>query len=141
MEWLLDRANGSQRFLMQILTALAMLALMLAAVGIYGVLSYAVSQQTRDLGIRLALGAQTHDILTLTLKRGMGLALLGVAMGGAAALAMSKLIEGLLFGVTATDPLTFGGIAVLLTLVALLACWIPARRATKVDPVIALRGE
>ena len=141
MEWLLDRANGSQRFLMQVLAALAILALILAAVGIYGVLSYAVSQQTRDIGIRLALGAQTHDILTLVLKRGVGLVLLGVTMGCVTSLAMTRLISGLLFGVTATDPLTFGGIALLLTLVAILACWVPARRATKVDPIIALRHE
>ncbi len=141
MEFLLHRSNSSPRFLMQVLTALAILALVLAAVGIYGVLSYAVSQQTRDFGIRLALGAQARDILTLVLKRGLGLALLGGLLGFLASLAMTDLLRGLLFDVTATDPLTFGAIAVLLTLVALLACYLPARRATKVDPMLALRQE
>jgi putative ABC transport system permease protein len=141
MEWLLERSIGGQRLIMQLLAALSLLAMMLAAVGIYGVLSYSVSQQTRDIGVRLALGAQTGDILRLVLKHGLALALAGVAVGLAGSLAITRLMHGLLYGITATDPLTFVVIALLLLAVALLACWIPARRATKVDPMIALRCE
>jgi putative ABC transport system permease protein len=141
LEWLLARAVGSQRFIMQLLGALSLLALSLATVGVYGVLSYSVSQQTRAIGVRLALGAQPHDILYLVLRRGLWLALLGVALGVVVSLTLTRLMSGLLFGVTASDPLTFGVIALLLTLVAMLACYLPARRATRVDPIIALREE
>ncbi len=139
MEWLLERSIGGQRLIMQLLAALSLLAMMLAAVGIYGVLSYSVSQQTRDIGVRLALGAQPRDILRLVLKHGLALTLVGVAVGLAGSLAITRLLRGMLYGVTATDPLTYGVIAALLMIVALLACWIPARRATQVDPMIALR--
>lgn len=120
---------------------LGLLALALAATGLYSVMAYAVTRRTQEIGIRLALGAQTNEVLQLILKQGLALALVGVAAGVLLALALTRALRSLLFGVSVTDPLTFGGIALLLLLVALLACWMPARRATKVDPMIALRCE
>ncbi len=107
----------------------------------FGVLSYAVTQRAHEIGIRLALGAKAGDVLKLIVRQGMALALTGVALGLAASLALTRVMTGLLFDVRATDPLTFVTISLLLTLVALLACWIPARRATKVDPIIAIRHD
>jgi len=134
-------AFASPRFNALALTIFAGAALALTLVGLWGVMAYAVAQRTHEIGIRMALGAQTHDVLKLVVKQGMRLALIGVALGLGGALALTRLIRTLLFGVSATDPLTFALIAFLLTAVALLACWIPARRATKVAPMTALRAE
>jgi putative ABC transport system permease protein len=117
------------------------IALVLAAVGLYGVLSYSVTARTREMGIRLAQGAQPHDLLALVVGQGMRLTVIGLFVGVAAAFALTRLIEQLLFGVSATDPSTFAGVPLLLAGVALAACWIPARRATRMDPVAALRHE
>ncbi|HEX7173829.1 MAG TPA: ABC transporter permease [Pyrinomonadaceae bacterium] len=141
MEKLLADETGARGLGMMLLSTFAGLALLLAALGIYGVLAYFVTQHVPEIGVRLALGARPRDILALVLKKGMGLALGGVAAGLLAAFALTRLMEKLLFGVTATDPATFAGVAALLVAVAFAACYIPARRATKVDPMVALRYE
>lgn len=132
---------ADRRFSMILLDAFAVVALLLASLGLYGVISYLVGQRTQELGIRLALGAQRRDILRLVLTYGMKLALIGVVLGLVAAFGLTRLLTKVLFGVSATDPMTFTVIAVLLSVVALAACIIPARRATKVDPLVALRYE
>jgi predicted permease len=123
------------------LVSFGLLALLLAAIGIYGVTAYSVAQRTRELGIRMALGADARAIVRLIVRQGLMLTLIGLALGLAGATLLTRLMTGMLYGVSATDPLTFGLIALLLAGVALVACWIPARRATKVDPMIALKCE
>jgi len=129
---------GTRRVSMQLFSVFAITALLLAAVGIYGVMAYSVTQRTQEIGIRMALGAQKSDVLALVIRQGMTLALIGVALGLAGAFALTRLIASLLFGVAATDPLTFLAIPFLLVFVALAACYLPARRAARLDPKIAL---
>ena len=139
MEEIAARSIASQRFNMWLLGSFAALGLLLAAVGIYGVMSYTVAQRTREIGIRMALGAQAGTVLKLVTRQGMTLTFMGIAIGVAASLALTRLMEGLLYGVAATDPATFAANALLLTAVSLAACYLPARRATRVNPLIALR--
>jgi putative ABC transport system permease protein len=141
LEETLTKAVAIPRFNMLLFGLFAGVALLLAAVGIYGLMAYLVVQRTHEIGIRLALGARSSDVLRLVISHGMRLAALGMAIGLAAALALTRLIKSWLVGVSATDPLTFAGIVGLLGAVALLACYLPARRATKVDPLTALRHE
>jgi putative ABC transport system permease protein len=141
MAELLGTEASQRRMGMIMLAGFAALALLLASLGIYGVLAYFVTQHTNEIGVRQALGATPRNILFLVLRKGMGLTLIGVVIGMAAAFALTRLMSSLLFGVTAADPLTFASVPLLLVMVALLACYIPARRATKVDPLVALRYE
>jgi predicted permease len=138
MDQVLGEETASRSLGMTLLTIFAALALLLATLGIYGVLAYFVVQHTQEIGVRMALGAQRSDIVSLVLKKGMRLAVLGVVIGLGASFALTRLMASLLFGVGTADPLTYATIALLLTLVALFACYLPARRATKVDPMVAL---
>jgi putative ABC transport system permease protein len=141
MEDALSRSVAARRFSMILLAVFAVLALVLATVGIYGVISYSVAQRTREVGIRMALGARTIDVIKLVVRDGLKLVLIGVGVGLAGAFALTRLMSTLLFGVTPTDAATYATVALGLVLVALIACCIPARRATKVDPLLALRSE
>ncbi len=141
MDALLASSAQGEKFGMQLLGLFAGLAVTLAVIGLYGVISYAVAQRTHELGIRTALGATRNDVFTLVVRQGLVLALLGVAIWIPASMALSRVIASQLFGVTPTDPATFAAAVVIFVSIALLACSIPARRATKIDPLVALRTE
>jgi putative ABC transport system permease protein len=141
MSDLVSQAVAQRRFAMILFGVFAALAMVLAGIGIYGVISYSVAQRTRELGLRMALGAQTGEVLNLVLRQGMKLALIGAAIGLSMSMLLTRLMQNMLFGIGAHDPLTFVAVTLLLAGIALLACWVPARRATKVDPMIALRHE
>jgi putative ABC transport system permease protein len=141
MEKVVSDSIAQPRFNMVLLAIFAGLALILASVGIYGVMSYSVTQRTQELGVRMALGAQRRDIFSLVLKQGIILALIGVAIGLAGAIGLSKALSSVLYGISATDPVTFISVAVIMIAVALIACFFPARKATKVDPLTAMRYE
>jgi putative ABC transport system permease protein len=138
MDDVVANSLGTRRVSMQLFAVFAGAALLLAALGIYGVMAYSVTQRTQEIGIRMALGAQKSDVLALVIRQGMTLTVIGVAVGLAGALALTRLLANLLFGVAATDPLTFVAIPLLLLFVALVACYLPARRAARLDPTIAL---
>jgi putative ABC transport system permease protein len=132
---------GSRRFNVILIGFFGITALLLATAGVFGVMAYSVSRRTREIGVRVALGARPGDALRMIVGHGLRTIFIGVAIGIAGSLALTRTVESQLFGVTATDPLTFGSVTLLLVGAALLACYIPARRATKVDPVVALRYE
>jgi predicted permease len=132
---------GSRRFTLILIAFFGIVALLLATAGVFGVMAYSVSRRTREIGVRVALGARSRDVLTMILRQGMRTIVIGIAIGLAGSLALTRTLSSLLFGVTATDPLTFAAVIALLIATALLACYIPARRATKVDPMVALRYE
>ena len=141
MDELISRSVGQRRLSMMLLSLFSGIALVLASVGIYGLMSYSVAQRSRELGVRIALGAERLDVLRLVLRQGMSLALTGIVIGVGAAFGLSRVIESQLYGVRATDPTTFIAVAVLLGLTALTANLIPAWRATRVDPAVVLREE
>jgi putative ABC transport system permease protein len=141
MDRLVSDSLKARRFNVALLGAFAGLALMLALTGVYGVMSFVMRQRTHEIGVRVALGAKARDIATLVLKHGFRLAIIGTVIGAVAAFALTRLMSALLFGVTATDPATFAAVAVLIPVIALIACYVPARRAMKVDPLVALRYE
>jgi putative ABC transport system permease protein len=137
----LSASLSERRFSLEMVALFAMTALLLAGLGIYGTISYLVSERTHEIGVRLALGAQRGKILEMVLRQGLGLVIGGAAVGLVGALIASHLMAGLLYGVRPTDPITFVGVTLVLTIVALVACYIPARRAMRVDPLVALRHE
>jgi putative ABC transport system permease protein len=141
MEKLIESSTGQRRFAMLLLIGFSLLAMTLASIGLYGVMSYTVSQRSRELGVRLALGADSREVLGLVLVQGLRLALAGVVIGLVAAFAVTRVMKNMLFGLSSTDPLTFVAISLLLVAVALVASYLPALRATRVDPVVALRTE
>ncbi len=141
LEQLLGTSVAPRRFNMMLLGIFAGVALVLAAVGLYGVMSYSVSWRTHEIGVRMALGAKRGDVLRLVVRQGMTMTLLGLGIGLIGAFLLSRVMRGLLHGISPTDPLTFTGVSIVLLAVALLACLLPARRATRVDPIVALRTE
>jgi putative ABC transport system permease protein len=141
MDEMVSRSVAQPRFVLLLLGIFATLALVLASVGIYGVMSYSVTQRTHEIGIRVALGASSRDVVSLVVRQGLVLAVAGVGIGIGAAVGLTRVMEGLLFGVSATDPMTYIVISAVLGMVAVMASLIPARRASKVDPMIALRYE
>jgi putative ABC transport system permease protein len=141
MPEVISRSMVQPRFLALLLATFSGIALFLAAIGIYGVMSYSVAQRTQEIGVRMALGARQLHVLRLVFRQGLILLVAGVAIGIGGAFALTRLMKTLLFEVTATDPLTYIAVTGVLTVVALIACYVPARRATKVDPLVALRNE
>jgi putative ABC transport system permease protein len=141
MDQLIEQSTAPNRFAMLLLTVFAVIATILAAIGLYGVMAYSVSRRTHEIGIRRALGAGEGSVLAMIVRQGMTLSLLGVAAGLGCALALSRLMSSILFGVSPTDPATFAVVAALLVAVAMLATYVPARRAARVDPMTALRYE
>jgi ABC-type antimicrobial peptide transport system permease subunit len=141
MDQVLSRSLALRSFMMLLLSIFGGLALMLASVGIYGVISFAVSQRTREIGVRMALGARPADVLRMILTEGLKLVAVGVVLGVAAALMLTRLLEGMVYGVSMRDPLIFVLVNLLMVAVSLAACYVPALRATRVDPITALRYE
>jgi len=141
LETMIDRSLGQPRFYVTLLTVFATLAVVLAVVGIYGIIAYTVQQRTREIGIRMALGASAERVVAMVVRHGLVLAAAGVLLGSVGAYAVSRVLRSLLFGVSVRDPFTFIGVAALLGVVALLASWIPARRAARVDPLSAMRAD
>ena len=141
LQHLVDHANSPRRFVVLLVGSFALLGLLLASLGIYALISYSVTRRTQEIGIRMALGADKHDVLWMVVSHGLKVAAAGAAIGITGALALTQFLTSLLYGVKPTDPLTFIGVSLILIAVALLACYIPARRAAKVDPIVALRYE
>jgi putative ABC transport system permease protein len=141
LDHMVSRSLGQPRFYLILLAVFAALAVVLAAVGIYGVMTYTVQQRTREIGIRIALGASTDRVVAMVVRRGVALAVAGIVLGTAGAWAVTRVLRQLLYGVSERDPVTFVGVAILLGVVAVLASWVPARRAARVDPLAAMRAE
>jgi putative ABC transport system permease protein len=137
----IDGALGARKFTMRLLASFAILAVILATIGVYGVMSYAVARRTQEMGIRMALGARRNQVVGMVLRQGMRTIVIALVIGIGASFAATRVLETQLFGVGRTDPLTFAAVPLLLALVALAACYLPARRASRVDPVVALRAE